>query len=89
MKYALTITKTAILYGNNNPSTFDIKLFDDKKEAVTQALSLYMAELSNLVTDICMPYSSFNTYIDNDYLVEARIPGGTEVIVIGVKFVKQ
>jgi hypothetical protein len=89
MKYALTITKTAILCGNNNPSTFDIKLFDDKKEAVTQALSLYTAESSNLATDICMPCSSFNTDIDNNCLVEARIFGETEVIVIGVKFVKQ
>lgn len=88
MKYALTITKTAIMCGNKNPASFDIKFFDDRTEAITQAVSLFTTELSNLTNAHSVPCSSFNTDVDNNCLVEARIFGEVEVIVIGVKWVK-
>ena len=74
--------------GVSDPSSFDIKFFDDREIAITQAASLFTTKLFNLANAKCMPYSSFNTSGDNNCLVEARIFGETEVIVIGVKFVE-
>lgn len=85
MKYVLTITKTAIQGGVKDPASFDIELFDDMNVAIAQAASLYTKELFNLTNDIFIPYSSFNTCANNSRLVEARIFGEIEVIVIGVK----
>lgn len=89
MKYSVVITKTGIQGECYTPSDCNVEIYNNRERAVAKAMSLFSAEIQLLIKNNNLAYTAFDTYPTNGSIVEARIFGELDVIVIGVKPVKE